>query len=485
MSSLRYGLLFVCFLLATRFEHSSAQTASLALPDSGSPLYEAVKAGNRAEALRLISAKSGLNDVSQAGFTPLYQAIWRKDEVLVIALVKNGANTDRISRDGANAMHLAGSVGSLSLIKQLRELGVDADPQGPGQRSALLGALCSSSAQTEERWAVVEYLIPLTDLAREKGPDLTSLYCAARSAPIHIINALIKHGAPIPSTESIGPILFQTNNFDVLRALVNLGADVHATDKWKRSLLHFFGGTNVEVTKYLLNHGLNVNARDNRGRTALLSAANSMDTTVAALLLERGADIHALDDDGNSALFYAATPPNVAATKFLLRRGVEPKARNTRGETALHAALRYSWDVRSERAELTRLLLENGVDPNALDYTPVAPLHIAASRLERASMKVLLNHGADPNLVGWRGKTPLHLAASVKINARRPMPADMSPPSHSLDRSFIDKQVETKRAVIALLLKRGANKQIRDASNLRPVELLGNEFEEDIKLMLN
>ncbi len=450
-------------------------------PDAGSAVYEAIKQGNRAEALRLIDAKNGINDISQRGLTPLYQAIWLREEEIVVALLKNGANPNLLSRRKDSALSLAASVGSFPLVKRFYEMGIDPDPSG--QRSALWSALCSSPRDDEELWRVVEFLIPVTNLSNETGPNLTCLYCAAARAPVRIVAALLKSGAPIPSTNSLGPILFQTKSLDVMRLLVASGADVQATDQWKRNLLHWFSGRNVEITRFLLSQKVNVNARDFEERVPLFSALQSSDTTSAELLLRSGADITAADRHGETVIFYAAKPANLASTSFLLKRGVSPRVRNNREETPIHATLRYLNDVRSERTELTRMLLDAGVDANALDQQGVTALHVAASQLDYAAMEVLLKHGADPNIGDPAGRSPLHWVAAFSIQPHLPTVSGAPQPS-GVNQAFIDEQITKKEMAIEVLLRFRGDIAAKDRGDRRPVDLLNTTYEQKLKPIL-
>ena len=60
------------------------------------------------------------------------------------------------------------------------------------------------------------------------------------------------------------------------------------------------------IVKYLLEHKADINARDDRGGTALLHAcAQAASLTVIQLLLDHGADASLADQTGRDAYKYA------------------------------------------------------------------------------------------------------------------------------------------------------------------------------------
>jgi hypothetical protein len=69
--------------------------------------------------------------------------------------------------------------------------------------------------------------------------------------------------------------------------------------------------------RHLLDKGADVNARDDRGSTALMGAD---DPAVIRLLLDRGADINAQDADGQTALMQAVERNQTQTVKTLLAR---------------------------------------------------------------------------------------------------------------------------------------------------------------------
>jgi uncharacterized protein len=63
---------------------------------------------------------------------------------------------------------------------------------------------------------------------------------------------------------------------------------------------------------------------------------------------------------------------------------------------------------RAPRPEVVRLLIELGVDVNAIDCRRWTPLHFAARTKNPAVVKLLIEAGADVNATDDEGITPLH-----------------------------------------------------------------------------
>ena len=59
-------------------------------------------------------------------------------------------------------------------------------------------------------------------------------------------------------------------------------------------------GGDVEMVRFLLEDGANINAQDVSGTTALMWAALGGDAEVVRLLLENGTDLHAQNNNGTT-----------------------------------------------------------------------------------------------------------------------------------------------------------------------------------------
>ena len=121
--------------------------------------------------------------------------------------------------------------------------------------------------------------------------------------------------------------------------LLKQGADVNAKDSGhgETPLILAAKFTGANMMRLLLEAGAEVHARDDWGRTALFYAPVSSEGF--GVLLRAGADVHARDGEGNTILMReVSASASLAEVEELLRLGIDPKVQNEDGETALHLA---------------------------------------------------------------------------------------------------------------------------------------------------
>jgi ankyrin repeat protein len=142
------------------------------------------------------------------------------------------------------------------------------------------------------------------------------------------------------------------------------------------------------------------NSRDEQGLSPALHALYRGETAEAESLLP---------DEPN--VFEAAAFGREEQLEEVLASDPElARAFSGDGFTALHLAAFFG------HAEVMRLLLDRGADPNAVATSaqvgPVQPLHSAAATGRHECARLLLAHGADVNARQGGGFTALHAAAA-------------------------------------------------------------------------
>jgi ankyrin repeat protein len=172
----------------------------------------------------------------------------------------------------------------------------------------------------------------------------------------------------------------------------------------------------------LLDHGADIEARNEEDDTPLIWAAENGQTDVVRGLLERGADVEAKNKYGGTALGSAACecatidmPETLESMKLLLEKGAKANAKNKAGSTALMAA------ASAGRTENMQLLLDKGATIDSKDNDGNTALLVSAGAGPYSAVgvvytvnpvKLLLERGADIEARNKHGDTALILAAS-------------------------------------------------------------------------
>jgi ankyrin repeat protein len=151
-----------------------------------------------------------------------------------------------------------------------------------------------------------------------------------------------------------------------------------------------------------------INARDNRGRTALIYAAINGHTDIVNMLLIAGADTEIEAANRVNALLAAVRHGHLDVVRSLATSGADVNAGNSDGVTPLLAASGLG------NKEMVDLLLNKGAEVNARDPAGPSALSTAVDKGYWHVARSLLLKGADINVKGIRGMTVLQ-----RVNASR------------------------------------------------------------------
>ena len=198
---------------------------------------------------------------------------------------------------------------------------------------------------------------------------------------------------------------------DMVKQLLELGAQVDAQDKCGRTALRFASEAgHKKIVQMLLDKGANVNSEDQYKSTVLIKAARKGHKEIIELLLAHDAFINSQDRYGHTALIEAIKKRHKEIVELLLKKGADPNLTyqlfSSKGFTALMAACML------RDSHIMKLLLEHKAEINAQAADGGTALTIAAGMGNREMVELLLNRGARLDVTfqiqyGATGITPL------------------------------------------------------------------------------
>lgn len=158
-----------------------------------------------------------------------------------------------------------------------------------------------------------------------------------------------------------------------------------STDRLEPGLHRVLTESPLPRISKLLESGANIEARDARGATPLITAAAKGNVPLVRFLLSRQARVAATDKSGNSALHEASLVGCVDCVELLLQAGAPTELHNADGFTPLHQAVRRFWELPGEtkrdrlhrQHDIIALLLQQGATPDRRDANGRTPSTLA------------------------------------------------------------------------------------------------------------
>ena len=254
-------------------------------PEGSTPLMFAALYGTADQLKDMLARGGDANQHNDAGVTAL---LWATPDVAKMqVLMQSGADVNLRSLDGRSALVVAATqAGNAEAVKLLLDNQADANNRGG------------------------------------KPTDPSPLREAAAAGDAEMMKLLIDHGADIRAAGS--GILAQAfeRNCDACLRLVEKGFDAKA---FTRALLDLAVYAEPRAIRFMLDHGADVNFRDEDQRTPLLFAANSnkLEVETVKLLIEHGADVNAKNTDGWTPLYLAKLHGETPVVEALLKAGAK------------------------------------------------------------------------------------------------------------------------------------------------------------------
>ncbi|CAH1802310.1 unnamed protein product [Owenia fusiformis] len=179
--------------------------------------------------------------------------------------------------------------------------------------------------------------------------------------------------------------------------------NVNACDTFNRTLLMFsLNDQNVEVIKFLLKNGANIDSKTNIGITPLMWAVKRKAYSCVDLLIKSGADLDSQDTSGRTALMWSLKALN---DKNRIKTFFENNAAIDKVDNDNKTMLMYV--AETPYSEFINIIVSKDVDVNATDKEGNTALMYAGRAKQVACFRELLKNGADKKMKNKKNESAL------------------------------------------------------------------------------
>jgi len=370
---------------------------------------------------------------------------------------------------GLSALYNAGFFGHFDIVRYLESKGAQLDANKPNKLNQILLHKAAALGTLEDVRYLVEQKGSALDV-QDKHFSSSPLFGAVEMCKYDIVEYLVLAGCDLNLRDFRGFTAAEQSGFNgdlkILQFLVKQGSDIDFNKvglplkaeysfsegcddfkDFKWSMLHFAAlHAKPGLTKYLIDHGANVNTVGGYGNTPLhllvgACGKKSRIILVAKILLQNGADINIKNDNGKYPIHLAAERADLDLIRVFNKthNGVlntldsDHKtplelvglAEEFTGEHKCSKYIKYALQkedgihplkVAVIEGNLSKAysLIKKGKNVNFKDSQGNFLLHIACysqNRTDWAIVKLLIKNGADVNALNKDKETSLHIAA--------------------------------------------------------------------------
>ncbi len=415
-------------------------------------VYQALYNEDLELAKELIKNGVNVNAVTEDGEQAIHEASWQGWNDIIILLVNNGADINALVDNGfykgSSPLHFACEYGRTDTIMLLLDLGADITVRNSYKQTLLhhvgitgqygvaklllkkglnvnsidnIGATPLLYAALYENKSVENLFkkhngqLVIDESAKDYTTNKTTIHLVAEMGDKNLAERLLNSGMDINVRDSNGltPLHYAIiyNQTDIAQILINNGAELGIGDNEGKSPLHHASLYGREyLAEMLIEEGADINHKNRYDKTPLhyVGLYGNMDLTT--LLLKNGAYLNAVDRYGATPLLYSSIYGASGTSKILSNNGAKLFVEGVSlyydgmGLSPLHLSVRY------DNYEITRQLIEKGVNIESKTVKGETPLHYAV-RFDRPDIaKLLLNNRVNVNPLSHDFKTPLDMA---------------------------------------------------------------------------
>ncbi|MBA4696794.1 MAG: ankyrin repeat domain-containing protein [Legionella sp.] len=265
------------------------------------PVFQAIRQGDFLKLKSLVTGNIELiHKIDKGGFTPLHEACKQGHPSMVEFLIKNGADINQKDDTNATALFIASLGGHYEIVCFLLE---------------------QKNIQTAEK---------VNGLDGKKGSAGTALHAAIRNGSNYtaIVEKLLQNDNTlmnIPIELGITPFhrAVDFGSIDTVKLFIKNKVNVNrALDNGQTPIFYAAARGDIALLKVLWRAGANIHYVSPRGETAINNTIQSEFTLdVIKFFVEKGANVNQIQHNGVTALFRAAQNGNEEAVRYLLKAG--------------------------------------------------------------------------------------------------------------------------------------------------------------------
>ena len=375
------------------------------------------QASNEAVKFLLTQKGNDVNKLTHDGRTYIFWAAYKGNVELMEYLLSKGAKTDILDDKGNTILNFAASTGQSNTkvydlcLKNGANLKKDLDHNGA---NALL-----LIAPYDKDFSLLNYFISKgLDLKSTDANGDTAFNYAAKTGNIPTLKTLIDKGVKFNDNAMIMAsqgTRSSENTVAFYQYLEGLKIKPTAIGKNGDNALHAIvrKEKQLDVIKYFLAKGVDVNKADNDGNTPfMLAAAANNDLEVINLLATKLKDINQKNKKGVSALAMAVKSNTSEVVSALISKGADVNITDANGDNLAYYLIQ-SYDSQKAAAfeEKLEAIEFKGFDITAIQKNGNTLYHLAVAKNDLELVKSVERFKVDVNAKNKEGFTALHKAA--------------------------------------------------------------------------
>ncbi len=387
---------------------------------------------------RLLQQGARVNPQDSHGMSALLDAASAGHTAMCALLLEHGAQVNQSNRNGENALWLAMHSGENRVNEALIRLLLDhnADPSARTHRGKnALDALERLPKNLQERIRSAAFNsqqmeLPLfADTPANEAPAVAERELPEpHSARSDAVASVLKT-EPCSAPDGWFEAAMQGHIGRINNWLAG-GCEINARDeKGCTALIHACGCNHRALASFLLQKHADATLRSDNGSTALSSAVMGRSNSVVELLLRHGVDANGRGPGDYPCISLAVSQWNDGALSLLLAQGADLETRDPDGNGLMHLLARaaeYYSDLSKARATL-QCLQQHRLDIDQLDGLKNSALHILCGAHKQRQYRAddarvaalvhqLLKNGAQAKRTNQTGHTALQLAKKHRLN---------------------------------------------------------------------